>query len=90
MLASDFEAALAVSGSQNISLPADLKHIRVVSYTLKKVNASEDGAKVAQEVEVEYYRSDSMLQKTARDHQQWEYHPDANRWVLTSGLPLFK
>jgi hypothetical protein len=89
LLASDFEAALNMTSSPSaVALPA-LKNIQVVSYSLRKAEFSEDRSKVLQEVELEYYRTDSMLQKSMRDHQEWIYEPGSKTWVLTSGLPQF-
>jgi hypothetical protein len=90
LLASDFEAAASMTASPGAADLALLKHIHVISYTLKKVGFSKDGSKVSQEVDLEYYRTDSMRQKRLRDQQQWLYQADAKRWVLTSGLPDFK
>lgn len=89
LLASDFEAALRMTDSEKKTDPAVLKNIHVVSYSLKKTEISENGSKVSQEVDLEYYRTDSMLQKSIRDRQQWAYAAAGKKWVLKSGLPDF-
>lgn len=89
LLASDFEAALRMTNSEKTIDAAALKNIHVVSYSLKKTEISENGSKVSQEVDLEYYRTDSMLQKSIRDQQQWAYASDGKKWVLESGLPDF-
>lgn len=91
MLLSDFEQAVQISGSESDS-PGDiaaLKNFHVVSYTAKKIEFSGDKSKVSQAVEIEYYRVDSMQQKTIRDVQEWTYKPETTNWILTSGLPKF-
>lgn len=90
LLRSDFEQARHLSASDFPKDAARLKNFHVVSYTPKKIEFSSDKSKAYQTVEIEYYRIDSMRQKTIRDLQEWSYKPPTEQWVLTSGLPQFK
>jgi hypothetical protein len=90
MLMSAFEQAKYLSASDSPKDPAELKNFHVVSYNLKKIKFSNDKSKAYQTVEIEYYRMDSMRQKVIRDKQEWNYKPESEKWVLSSGLPQFK
>ena len=92
---SEFNAALSFrepegpnSGDQT-DMDA-LKKIRVTSYKVLRLKASDDKSQVQQVVEIDYYRMDDMTVRTFEDHQLWVYNTDANRWYLRSGLPAFK
>jgi hypothetical protein len=67
-----------------------LKNIKVTSYELKAVNVSNDGNTVLQDVEIEYYKVDRLVEKTTIDHQLWKYDREMERWFLHSPLPDFK
>lgn len=90
LISSDLEAAARMAAPEDHIEPDKLKKIRVVNYEVKKVSVSEDKSAVYQEVEIEYYRTDTMIQKRLRDEQQWKYDSEAKQWVLTSGLPKFQ
>jgi hypothetical protein len=67
-----------------------LKNIKVTSYELKAVNVSSDGNTVLQDVEIEYYIIDRLIEKTIIDHQLWKYDGEKERWFLHGTLPDFK
>jgi hypothetical protein len=67
-----------------------LKNIKVTSYELKAVNVSSDGNTVRQDVEIEYYKIDQLIEKTIIDHQLWKYDGEKERWFLHGTLPDFK
>lgn len=70
--------------------PEFMKMIRVTDYIIRKTAVSEDQTRVVQIVDVTYYRNDSMIVKTIREKELWEWDAETQKWELTSGLPKFK
>ena len=66
------------------------KMIRVTDYIIRKTAVSDDQTKVFQIVDVTYYRNDSMIVKTIRENELWEWNVESQKWELSSGLPKFK
>jgi len=67
-----------------------LKNVRITSYELKAVNVSADGDTVQQDVEIQYYKTNQLIEKTLIDRQLWKYDKEAKRWRLHTALPDFK
>ncbi len=65
-----------------------LKPIKVTSYEVNERIVSEDQLRVQQVVEIQYYHSYRMVEKTLIDKQVWEYD-EKGGWRLVSGLPKF-
>ena len=65
-----------------------LKQIKVTSYEVNELVMSEDALQVNQSVEIQYYHTHEMVEKTLVDRQVWEYRQDEG-WRLVSGLPKF-
>ena len=87
------DAALFIKPSDDTSLspaPEVIKMVRVTDYVIKKTAISEDQTKVFQIVEVSYYRNDTMVVKTIREQELWEWDAEAQKWELSSGLPDFE
>ena len=72
---------------KNMTL-AELKQIKVTSYEVNDVVASEDNLQARQSVEIRYYHVSRMVEKTLVDNQVWTYQEETG-WRLTSGLPKF-
>ncbi len=89
-----YETAFAMIGTDQketgMAGPDDLKHFKVTSYRLinKSISASRDEAR--QRVEIRYYETNNMIEKTLIDNQIWTYDKDVGSWLLSSGLPDFK
>jgi hypothetical protein len=67
-----------------------LKNVMVTSYEVKHVIQMNNKLKVRQIVEINYYKTDSMVEKTLRHDQLWEYDVADESWSLKSRLPDFK
>jgi len=67
-----------------------LKKIKVTAYKTVKKNISDDGTEARQTIEIKYFHTDYLVEKTIIDKQLWKYDPGQNRWHLQSGLPEFK
>jgi hypothetical protein len=91
---SDFEAANRYRyATQKQNNPPDidaLNQIKVTSYEVKEVAISKEVTHVRQIVEIGYYKIDSIIEKSLRDHQIWIYDPVDKRWYLHSKLPDFE
>jgi hypothetical protein len=91
---SEFETAqqfLRTGGAD--ATTANLLHLnefKVTSYEVKQTKPLEDILQVRQEAEIKYYKKGSLIEKTLRDLQLWEYDKDRKKWFLISGLPDFK
>lgn len=91
---SEFEdAAIFLKPSEDDSNARDpelIKMIRVTDYLIKTTAVSDDQTKVVQMVDISYYRNDSMILKTIREKELWEWDAEKQQWELSSGLPKFK
>jgi hypothetical protein len=91
---SDFEAANHLrKDALTESNPPDfkkLKNVRVTSYEVKQIIPMDNKLKVRQIVEINYYKSDNMIEKTLMHDQLWEYDTADKSWSLKSRLPDFK
>lgn len=90
---SDFETANQLrKDALTESNPPDfkkLKNVRVTSYELKQIIPMDNKLKVRQIVEINYYKSDNMIEKTLMHDQLWEYDTADKSWSLKSRLPDF-
>ena len=91
---SDFETAYRFTEDSQINNDLQafkkLDRITVTSYEVKQTITAEDRSQVRQIVEIKYYNTDDMVERTLRDHQLWEYDTMAKSWVLKGNLPDFK
>ncbi|NNG00944.1 MAG: hypothetical protein HKM93_16265 [Desulfobacteraceae bacterium] len=92
---SDYEAAIRFTAStgDKAAPPVDPEmatRYKVVSYEVKKIVVSDDKQDIYQDVELTYYRVQSMIQDMVRDRQHWHYDPELKKWILKTGLPEFK
>ncbi|MBC8432483.1 MAG: hypothetical protein H8D96_11250 [Desulfobacterales bacterium] len=91
---SDFEAANQLrKDAQTESNPPDfkkLKNVRVTSYDVKQIIPMDNKLKIRQIVEINYYKTDNMVEKTLIHDQLWEYDAADESWSLKSRLPDFK
>ncbi len=91
---SDFETANHLrKDALTESNPPDfkkLKRIRVTSYEVKQIIPMNNKSKVRQIVEINYYKTDNMIEKTLLHDQLWEYDAADKSWYLRSKLPNFK
>jgi hypothetical protein len=91
---SDFEAANQLrKDALTESNPPDfkkLKNVRVTSYDVKQIIPMDNKLKVHQVVEINYYKTDNMIEKTLTYDQLWEYDAENESWSLKSRLPDFK
>jgi hypothetical protein len=67
-----------------------LEKIKVISYKPTERNTSEDKLQAHQAVEIKYYNTDYLIEKTLIDKQLWEYDTKQKAWYLQSALPDFK
>ena len=91
---SDFETANRLrNDALTESNPPDfkkLKNVRVTSYEVKQIIPMDNKLKVHQVVEINYYKTDNMIEKTLTYDQLWEYDAENESWSLKSRLPDFK
>lgn len=67
-----------------------LKNYKVVNYNLLGVFPSEDKHRVSQVVEIRYFRTDTMVVRSAQKQQLWVYDDTEERWFIESRFPDFK
>ena len=65
-------------------------HIKVTAYDTVSSSVEEQQMRAMQTVQIKYYDTDYMAEKTIVDRQQWSYDAKQGIWYLTSGLPDFK
>ena len=91
---SDFQAANHLrKDALTESNPPDfkkLKDVRVTSYEVKQIIPMNNKLKVRQLVEINYYKTDNMVEKSLLHDQLWEYDAADKSWYLKSKLPDFK
>lgn len=87
-LANDF---IKVDETDQKTLDFDnLQEIKVTSYELLKSRITENELQAYQTVEIKYYNTNDMIEKTLIDKQFWEFDRDHKRWFLKSGFPALK
>lgn len=96
---SDFETADyfrmdALTGTDPLDFK-QLKSVEVTRYEVKQVvpiNVEDESRdiEVSQVVEIKYFTTKDMVQKTIKDNQLWEYVAEHKKWLLKSGFPDFK
>jgi hypothetical protein len=89
---SDFKTAFSVADQSNVPIPdfERLKSVQVTSYDkIGSPQASADGMKLVQLVEIRYVNVNRMLDRVLTDRQVWEYVEQEQRWRLTSPFPSF-
>ena len=64
--------------------------IQVISYDVRDLSVSGDSSEVRQVVEIHYYRRDTMIEKSLKVVEVWEYAEDPGEWKLRGDLPDFK
>jgi len=90
----EFEKAAAFLGPGEAgetgvpSLPL-LRKVRVSDYEVLGRRTDPDGLGVRQTVEIRYYRTDELVERSIRDEQYWRYDTDRMKWFLETGLPAF-
>lgn len=68
-----------------------LKDVRVTDYDEKGVKMEVgDRLTIKNSVEIHYYRDSNPVERSISETQIWEYDPEIEQWVLTSGLPKFR
>jgi hypothetical protein len=71
-----------------------LQNIKVTSYQALSRDTQDDADNdlkiVLQTVEIRYVTSNNVVEKTITDEQRWRYDNDKSRWLLETGLPVFK
>ena len=87
-LASSFIKTQETDG-QSLDLKK-LENIKITSYKPIEKNTSEDKLQAHQTVEIKYYNTDYLIEKTLIDKQLWEYDEEQKAWYLQSALPDFK
>lgn len=91
---SDFETANQLrKDALTESNPPDfkkLKNIMVTSYEVKQIIPMNNKLKIIQIVEINYYKTDNMIEKTLTYDQLWEYDAENESWSLRSRLPDFR
>lgn len=63
--------------------------VQVISYDVRDLTVSQDGSEVRQVVEIHYYRLDTLIEKTVKVIEVWEYDEDPGKWVIKGELPEF-
>lgn len=93
MLDSDFEVARGFSNPEIVRSDVDFtayEDIKIVEYSVKKGQVSNDNIEVKQTAVVKYYRTDTLIVRTIQDEQLWKYDDVKKTWILQTGLPEFK
>ena len=67
-----------------------LKNVKVTSYEVRQIIPMGNKLKVRQIVEINYYKTDNMIEKTLSHDQLWEYDAADKIWYLKSRFPDFK
>ena len=77
-------------GNKDNSAVERLKKIKVTAYKSVYRDVSKDGTEAKHVIEIKYYHTDYMVEKTIIDKQLWKYNSDTKTWHLQGGLPEFK
>ena len=64
-----------------------MNKFRVTAYEPRFLKVLEEDARIRQIVKISYFRKDNLIVKTISDDQLWEYDPERDSWVLTTGFP---
>ncbi len=64
-------------------------NVKIVNFKTVRNVVTDDGKKVARDVEIQFFYMDRNILKTMYHHQEWRWLDD-KRWVLTTDLPVFK
>ena len=87
-LANDF---IKVEGTDHKTPDFDkLQEIKVTSYELLKNRIAENELQAYQTVEIKYYNTNDLIEKTLIDKQFWEFDREHKKWFLKSGFPELK
>ena len=72
--------------------PLPGSNIRVTAYEVVReaMLRQEDSGYTERLVQLRYYNSENAVEKTLLDRQRWEFDEQAQRWLITSGLPPFQ
>ena len=88
-----FGVAYAMHRNADGSTPTPsprLGKYKVTSYHVLSSSVADDQNGADQAVEIKYYNSDYMLEKTLTLRQHWRYDAPKQRWFITSAPPDFK
>lgn len=87
---SDYNAAVQFLDPSASTARVDLnkmKDIKIVEYKVTRVDMSENSMEITQDVELQYFRLNSNILRTAHDPQIWRFQQEGNVWLLQTGLP---
>jgi len=70
--------------------PATLANYRVTSYQVLSRSVAQDNASAEQTIELRYYNTDYLQERTLTAKQHWVYDAVQNRWLIASPIPVFK
>ena len=88
----DYNKAAAYLDPSAATAPPDLKpyqNIKIVEYKILHTQVSPDSLEIKQDVALQYFRLNSNIMRSIRDHQTWRYRQADKTWRLQSGLPDF-
>lgn len=66
-----------------------LADVRVTGYEVLGESEDKEHQTWNQTVEIRYYRTGDLVERTTRDRQAWRYDSTRAAWVLDSALPRF-
>ena len=70
--------------------PGTLANYRVTSYQVLSRSVAQDNASAEQMIELRYYNTDYLQERTLTAKQHWVYDAAQNRWLIASPIPVFK
>ena len=83
--AAKFQSVLA----RRPAMPGDVHEVKVSGYEVIAHVTDQKRMTLTQTVELRYYRTTNLVEKTTIDEQSWHYDQDEEKWVLDSPLPRF-
>ncbi len=89
----NLDAAFVMHRNADSSVPtvaARLGNYRVTDYQVLSRSVAKDAASAEQVVQISYYNTDYMQEKTLTLHQHWRHNAGTHAWVITSPPPDFK
>jgi hypothetical protein len=67
-----------------------LNQFRVTAYEPRMMDVVEEDVRIRQVVKISYFKKDSLVVKSIADDQMWDYDPQKNTWLLSTGFPPLK
>ena len=101
LISKSFERALRTSdyseAAKYLDTPAvdvrpalrQLSNYKISDYKIIRIHISEDGQKISQDTELQYFRLNGTILHNTRYPQTWHYIPEKEIWLLETGLPEF-